>query len=338
MPITFPRAKLQLALAVGVFSAVLGVRGALADQVNAPDQKTLMQDDSDGAASGPDPTRIEKFVEVGEISRRYLIHVPPNKPQPMAAIIVLHGVGGLPEGIANSIHLDAVADREGFATIYPEGIDRKWADIRSPDRTDDRMRSAEQDMAFITALTDALVRNGTADPSRLYLAGFSNGGFMATTIACWSPGKFAAFATISATASMSNRANCKGERPLPLIAINGTADSNIFWLHELAAPLGYFGSREFFAFWAQRNGCAGAEQANVEDSDPSDHSDVTMIRATNCRPGSDTELYRVEGGGHNIPTREGAGSAQPDVQGRGAKNHDIETAEEIWAFFKRFSR
>jgi hypothetical protein len=47
-------------------------------------------------------------------------------------------------------------------------------------------------------------------------------------------------------------------------------------------------------------------------------------------------LYRVNGGGHQVPT------FAPDdpewIKKAGRRNHDIETAEEFWSFARKFSR
>jgi polyhydroxybutyrate depolymerase len=63
---------------------------------------------------------------------------------------------------------------------------------------------------------------------------------------------------------------------------------------------------------------------------------VTLI-SSNCPPGRDVVLYRVNDGGHRMP------GGFPDAHFArmvnlllGPQNHDIDAAEAIWAFFKRF--
>ncbi len=61
-----------------------------------------------------------------------------------------------------------------------------------------------------------------------------------------------------------------------------------------------------------------------------------MIYWTNCREQSAVVLFRVNGGGHQSPSI-GAGRQTPvGLQMLGLRNHDIDAAEETWAFFKHY--
>ena len=48
------------------------------------------------------------------------------------------------------------------------------------------------DVGFLKFLVADLVRRGVSDPKRIYLAGFSNGGFMTLRMICTNSGLFAA--------------------------------------------------------------------------------------------------------------------------------------------------
>jgi polyhydroxybutyrate depolymerase len=65
-----------------------------------------------------------------------------------------------------------------------------------------------------------------------------------------------------------------------------------------------------------------------------DPTRVLVVEWSGCRSGTAPLLYRVEGGGHRVPSLQG-GPEPPDPT-FGLRNRDIESAEEIWAFFKRF--
>jgi polyhydroxybutyrate depolymerase len=63
---------------------------------------------------------------------------------------------------------------------------------------------------------------------------------------------------------------------------------------------------------------------------------VTRI-SSRCPPGRDVVLYRVNNGGHRMP------GSFPDARFPrvvnlllGPQNHDIDGAEAIWAFFRKF--
>jgi polyhydroxybutyrate depolymerase len=58
--------------------------------------------------------------------RAYLLHVPPqaDDKKPLAAVLNFHGGGGTAKGQKEWSGLDAVADREGFLAVYPDGTGR----------------------------------------------------------------------------------------------------------------------------------------------------------------------------------------------------------------------
>ena len=61
-------------------------------------------------------------------------------------------------------------------------------------------------------------------------------------------------------------------------------------------------------------------------------------RGSKVEPGSlaahETKLYRINNGGHNAPARQKRPEGFIAKRISGTQNRDIETPEEIWAFFK----
>ena len=241
-------------------------------------------------------------------------------------------MGGTPFQIESYFGLDAVADREGFIAVYPQGLQGYWGDVRFPDQPEAAKLKSQQDVAFLNVVADDLAAKGLADANRIFLAGVSNGGVMVSTMACLSPKKFAAFAVIVATTSVYARDMCHAAKPRPLLVMNGTTDPINFWEAERAEKIGYLGGDDFFTLWSQLNGCWGREENELANVDEMDNSRVVLVKPRTCPPGGETELYRVNGGGHHPPTLE----QRPSGAFRGQRNHDIEAAEVIWSFFKRF--
>lgn len=284
--------------------------------------------------SGPDASVVH-VIDVLGMQRRYTVHAPAGSGDtPLPAVVILHGHGGTPFQMESYIGFDAVADREGFIAVYSEGNERYWSDVRFTDQREITKEQAAADVAFLNVLADDLVSNGLAVKGQIFLTGVSNGGFMVTTMACLSPRKYAAFAPVVATAPLLAREMCTSTAAHAMLIMNGTADPMTLWDAERSQRVGYMGGDEFFTFWSALNGCQGREETALPDRDPADSSDVVKVAATGCKTGGDTELYRIEGGGHHPPTLE----QRPSGAFRGQRNHDIEAAEVIWAFFKRFTK
>jgi polyhydroxybutyrate depolymerase len=203
-----------------------------------------------------------------------------------------------------------------------------------PDGTDD--------VAFIAKLIEKYVVSGVADPKRVYVTGISNGGAMAMTLACTRAELFAAVASVIMNLTDASAQACHPARAVPMLMMNGTADPLIPYgggrgTSRFAGD-GFWSTEETLLFWRRVNGCDARDAASVDldDRDTSDQTTVTRI-TSRCPQGRDVVLYRINAGGHRMP------ASFPDTRFArlvnlmfGPQNHDIDGAEAIWAFFKRF--
>jgi polyhydroxybutyrate depolymerase len=134
-------------------------------------------------------------IDVNGVKRSYTAQLPAKRLVPL--VVVLHGKTQRGADMVARTAWPQVAKREGFAVVFPDGLNHAWADARTkagpalrgpPEGTDD--------VAFIAKLVETLVTNGTADPKRVYVAGISNGGAMAMTLVCARADLFAAGASV----------------------------------------------------------------------------------------------------------------------------------------------
>ena len=280
-------------------------------------------------------------IDVGGAARSYLTQFPETKPAPL--VIVLHGNTQTGADMRTRTSWSLVASRERFGVIYPDGLNRAWADLRPDSRRAGRPPPAgTDDVAFIVALIEKHVADGSIDPKRVYITGLSNGGAMTMTLVCARAELFAAAASVIMNLTDESAAACHPSQPVPVLMMNGTADPLIPFEGGKGASHyavdGFWSTQATLAFWRRVNGCK-AEDATVTDlgdRDPDDHSTVTRIES-DCPPARDVVLYRVNGGGHRMP---GAFSDArfPRIATAflGPQNHDIDGAETIWAFFRKF--
>ena len=155
---------------------------------------------------------------------------------------------------------------------------------------------------------------------------------MTYRLLCTRPDLFAAGAAVIAAMTETTLAACQPSRPVPVLIMNGTADKLVSYDRQVR---GYIGTNDTAAFWRSINDCQEtSEQHPLPDLDTSDKSTVTRI-AYGCPAGRDVVVYRVDGGGHQMPSRSGIGILEVLI---GPRNRDIEGTEEIWAFLSRFSR
>jgi polyhydroxybutyrate depolymerase len=285
------------------------------------------------------PPSPQARILVDGVVRDYRMFRPPGTfGKALPLVFMLHGAIGTSAQIEEYVGLTAVAAREGFAIVYPQGIGRGWNDGRADKSRIAPKGSGADDVKFLKSLIEELVAKGLVDPKRIYISGLSNGGFMAMRMACEAPERFAAFAPIMASAPLSAAAACRPKRPLPVLLINGTDDGLVKFSAKDAAGQGSFGAVELAAFWGQRNGCKGFADEALPDLNPKDSSTVSARRYTGCPANGVVELLTVTGGGHQPPSRSDVRDYPLLLRMLGVRNHDIDTAETLWAFFKRYSQ
>jgi polyhydroxybutyrate depolymerase len=289
-------------------------------------------------ASAQAPSTSAK-ITVDGVVRDYGLFRPPGatgKPAPL--VLMLHGAMGTAAQIEDYLGLSAVAERDGFAVAYPQGTGRGWNDARAGKARFAPNASTADDVKFLNALIDELIAKGIADPKRIYISGLSNGGFMAMRMACEAPERFAAFVAMIASAPLSAAITCRPKRPLPVLLINGTNDSLVKFTAKDAASQGNFGAEELAGFWGERNGCKSFTDEALPDLDPKDNSTISARRYTSCPAKGNVELLTVQGGGHQPPSRGKVRDYPMLSRLLGVRNHDIDTAETVWAFLNRHSK
>lgn len=282
-------------------------------------------------------------LHIDGTTRTYSAIVPAHA-HALPLVLVLHGNTQQGRDVRARTSWAALAAREHFVVVFPDGLDRAWADLRTPDeRLGGSPPAGTDDTAFLVALARHFVDAGIADRHRVYAAGVSNGGAMALTLACLRPDTFAAIASVAMEFTPGAMARCAPGRALPVLLMNGTADTLIPFAGGHGGRRGtgaeYLSTGRTLAFWRQRNGCAATDAAQVPlpDIDATDHSTVTRIESR-CPAGADVVLYRVDGGGHRWPDRM-ADARHPRLVDAilGPQNHDIDGPGLAWRFLAESS-
>jgi polyhydroxybutyrate depolymerase len=243
-------------------------------------------------------------------------------------VLALHGGGGAAESarritcpggdLASAGCMDRVADRKGFAVVYPNGTAgpvlpnaRTWnagggsggwqcvSGYACNQRIDD--------IAYFDALVDDLLTVLHVDLKRVYATGLSNGAAMSHRLACERANRFAAIAPVAGGNQFSTTASCAPSDPVAVLEIHGTADP--CWAYgggpaacaqtdnqnKIAIP-------QTVSDWVSRLGCAPTPATtDLPDTDPSDGTLTHVDRYTACNGGAEVAFYRVENGGHTWP-------------------------------------
>ncbi len=275
MRFCYPKSLLTRALHVIASIAILSMAGACF------------------AASGEDLS-----IDTPEAPRHALIFRAGAGAQP--TVLVLHGALGTAAITARSTGFAEAAARRGLTAVFPDGVNRQWNDGRTGGH------GGPNDVAFLRALVARLIADGVAQADRIYIAGISNGGMMSFTMACKSADLFAGIGTV--IANMPAGIEPCAFKPMPLVMVNGTADTMVPYAGGNVGLRGGRGSvwgvEKTAALFAQTDGCASTSSSqSIKHRDPTQKTSVTLLDWTGCKAGTSVMLYRIEGGGHSIAGR-----------------------------------
>lgn len=203
------------------------------------------------------------------IERSYRMHVPRSYTgqTPVPLVLNIHGLtqDGPIQQLASQ--LDVVAEEHGFVTVYPSSDSGTWnagacCNITGPD-----------DVTFMREVVADVRRRSCIDPTRIYATGMSNGGIMSHRLACDAADLFAAVAPVAGILPVPD-ADCRPQRPVPLLQVHGTNDDLVdydgggvltFIWTDPFTPL--LSAHATIADWARRDGCGSALSAPTSRQD-----------------------------------------------------------------------
>lgn len=280
-----------------------------------------------GAALAAKP-ESGKLAFEGE-DRTYLFYVPPGTTAAKRPLVVLlHGGTQSAEQVWKQTSLPHLAAQEGFILLAPNGYHHHWNDGRGA--VVGGKASNADDAGYILALVNLMIKNYGADASRVFVTGASNGGFMTYKMICEYGEVFAAAAPVIAPLSEYQSQHCPAKNLRPIMITQGTADPILSYKGgvEPKSGVAMLSGEQTLAFFLQRASCSGTAITELPDRDKKDDSTITQIDGVGCS--APVEYLRVNGGGHSWPGREGMALRLI----LGPTNHDIDSGEKIWGFFK----
>jgi polyhydroxybutyrate depolymerase len=294
------------------------------------------------ALTGPPPAdaqTVARSLEVDGRARSYFLRVPRGLPEdrPAPLVLVFHGGGGTGPGTERLTRFSDLAEREGFIAAYPEGIGRGWNDGReAPAKR--AYRESVDDVAFVSALIDALATERPVDLRRVYATGISNGAFFSHYLAARLSRRIAAIApVVGGMADPFHRA-FDPAGPVAVLILQGTADPLVPYG---GGPIAFPGRGSLIdtelavRLWVERNATAREPVVEVlPDRDPADGCTARRFTYREGREGTEVVLYRLEGGGHTWPG--GAQYLPERIIGRVCR--EIDATAVIWEFFKAHHR
>jgi polyhydroxybutyrate depolymerase len=294
---------------------------------------------TDNASVYSKPAKYDYSASIicGGLERTYSVHISSSydKSRPTPLVIVLHGGGGTGQGMPKLTGFNAVADKENFVVVYPDGIEGHWNDGRGMQQYRTEIENID-DVGFISALIDHLSNELNIDAKRIYVTGISNGGMMTHRLGCELSQRIAAISPVASNVPVNMASVWVPSRAVPVLIINGTDDPLVPWDGgDIHFGLRTFGKvlsvADTVKFWTTKDQCPSLPVVTqLPDKDPADGTKVRREIYGGCKDGVEVILYAVEGGGHTWP---GGLQYLPELL-IGRTSREFNASEIIWQFFK----
>jgi polyhydroxybutyrate depolymerase len=236
-------------------------------------------------------------------TRTFLL-AQPSGPVPRPTLIMLHGLPGTGATVARRSALDELGPRAGFVVVFPDGLRNRWNHFLPGKEPPQFVRNSQEvggvpdDAGFLKLLVADLVRRGISDPKRIFLAGTSNGAFMALRMICAEPSLFAALGLLVGGMPARLGADCRPAKPIAALMINATADQVMPYDGGPVQPGNAFvawPTERLVGFFRELNGCAPTGEHSMLSA--SSENKIEIVQSSQCTSAT-VALYRIIGGNH----------------------------------------
>lgn len=270
---------------------------------------------------------IHYKIECNGMTRDYYVFDPvrqeENKQLPL--YIALHGLTGTASTQIRASLLPLICELNGGIVACPQGLEdvgmTGWnAGVEHYiSGKNIKLHGNYDDVGFINIMIDDLLSKYPIDEDKIFVLGFSMGGFLVNRLAIECGDRFRAFCSINGTIGnllWGKEPKC----PINILHIHGTADDSVRYLPTPTKhhkPHG-IGAEQLVEFWRNHNGCTS--NPHIFDYPHMTDNDVTFqIREySGGKNGAKTAFIKVTNGVHTFYD---------------GFNHDISSMVEIMRFF-----
>jgi polyhydroxybutyrate depolymerase len=265
-------------------------------------------------------------VSAATLSRPFSVRQPAGHlagKRPL--ILALHGYGASSEILNKYVPIAQLADEVGALLVTPDGTadskgSRFW---NATDACCNFEKSNVNDLEYLQYIIDEAIAKHDADPDRIFVIGYSNGGFMAHRLACELSEKVAAIASVSGS-TFASAERCVPKRPVAVLQVHGNADPSVHYegghtVGRTDFPV-HPSALQTVTTWANLDHCKTPSKVRGKiDIEDKLAGAETEVRYFDGCEGGGVELWTVDGGGHMV----------------GMKKAGIEA---IWGFLKAHPR
>ena len=255
-----------------------------------------LSDEKDSWDKGSISNENAISIEHDGLNREYVLHVPSsyNGNSPVPLVFNFHGGSGTATGQRYLSEMDKVADTAGFIVAYPQGSilfdgSSYWNSMIATEGS----KGTADDIGFISILIDTISSNYNIDLEKVYACGYSNGGDLSISLACYLSDKISAVAPVSGLMSSESDSLCQPQENTGVFFINGTADNSRPYngINDY-----YLSVENALEFWSNHH---RSDSTVIENFMDNNNNSIEHFEYFNLNDQSYLEHYKIINGGHD---------------------------------------
>lgn len=236
------------------------------------------------------------------------VYVPsgyaPGTPIPL--LLLLHGYSSSGPAVESYFGYLSLVDARHFAYAFPSGrvdpVGQRFWTATNACCNFFNQGGTDDDSNYLRLLIERIRQSLDIDSARIWLAGHSNGGFMAYRMACDHSEIIAGIVSL-AGATYSDPGACAARQPVHVLQIHGTSDNVIQYGGGSLSGRTYPGAIATSESWATKDGCESSSRRTTLAAldlvnGPELETDVLRYASGCAIPGS-AEHWRMNGASHS---------------------------------------
>jgi len=227
------------------------------------------------------------------VTREYILYVPDSYDgsSKVPLMFNFHGFGGTAKRHLNYTDMRFLADTDNFILVYPQGSLLEGYPHWNSSLPSEDNKSDADDFGFVEALIDEISSNYNIDLERVYACGYSNGAFLAYSLACYHSDKIAAIGSVAGTMMDDIYSDCSLSHPMAMINLHGTSDDVV----PYGGSKGFTAIDQALEYWVSFN---NTNTAPVINSINENGIIIEHYSYTDGDNNTSVEHYKIIGGGH----------------------------------------
>jgi polyhydroxybutyrate depolymerase len=232
------------------------------------------------------------------------LQLPEGPPGRLPLFVFLHGLGGSGAELSSGLHLKEYSQQLGFAFLAPDGM-LDYSGRRFWNATESCCNFDKLPVDHIALLRDWIQRasqHPKVDPARVYLVGYSNGGFLAHRAACELGSLVRGIFSIGGAGPNRPKA-CHPDKAPSIVEIHGDEDAIVafqggYLFADRSRPR-HPSVEASLRMWRKLNGCSEPAVVSADlDLEPRIPGAETQVSSYPGCSGNAVQLWRIRGGGH----------------------------------------